>query len=203
MFEWLAARSPLLVYSFLIFNSLFESLFPPYPSDAFVLVFAFLAGRGGFNPYIIYLCTVIGSIAGIMILYYIGKEKGDELLHYLSNSFLRRVFPVSLINKAKLKLAKRGNLIGFLNRFLPGMRAPLCFAAGIVKLDSRRFFFQSLVSVLLWNLFLVTAGFYVGSTWDEASRFLRNYNITVTLVLLAVLLVLTVVYFRRKRRLRG
>ena len=76
MFEWLSARDPILVYIFLYCNALFESIFPPYPSDAFVLVIAFLAGQGHFSPYFIYLFTIIGSISGIMIIYHIGRSKG-------------------------------------------------------------------------------------------------------------------------------
>ena len=83
MFEWLAGRAPILVYLFLVFNSCFESLFPPYPSDAFVLVFAFLAGQGYFNPYLLYLSAVLGALAGIMILYHVGKTRGDVLIGFL------------------------------------------------------------------------------------------------------------------------
>jgi len=198
MFEWLSTREPIIVYLFLFFSALFESIFPPYPSDAFVLVFSFVAGQGHFNPYLVYIVTVIGSICGIMILYYLGKSKGEGIIQLLSRSFLGRIFPMNLIEKARQKFVQRGDLIIFLNRFLPGMRAPICFAAGIVKTDSKKVFVYSLTSVLLWNLFLVVVGFYVGSTWHEASTFLRNYNIIATLILFVVLIILVVLYFQRR-----
>lgn len=200
MFEWLAGRAPILVYLFLVFNSCFESLFPPYPSDAFVLVFAFLAGQGYFNPYLLYLFVVIGALAGIMILYHVGKTRGDALIEFLAKTFLGRIFPLKMIEKAKTYFVKRGDLIVLLNRFLPGMRAPLCFAAGIVKINEKRFFWYSLISVLVWNFFLVMVGFYVGSTWDEAANFLKNYNIIVGLVLIAFLAIFTIVYFRKRKK---
>jgi len=201
MFEWLSARDPIVVYTFLFFNAFFESLFPPYPSDAFVLVLAFVAGKGYFNPYVVYTCTVLGSIAGIMALYFIGRRIGNRVIQFLSRSFLGRFIPVRLIEKANHKLARRGDLIILLNRFLPGMRAPICFAAGMAHINSKKVFFYSFVSVLLWNIFLVMVGFYVGATWQEASHFLRNYNIIVTLVLIVVLIIFVIVYFRRKARI--
>ncbi len=199
MFEWLAGRTPILVYLFLLFSSCFESLFPPYPSDVFVLVFAFLAGQGYFNPYLLYVFVVIGAFAGIMILYYMGKTRGDALIRLLTKTFLGRIFPLKMIERAKAEFVKRGDLIVLLNRFLPGMRAPLCFAAGIVKIDKKKFFWYSLVSVLVWNFFLVMVGFYIGSTWDEAANFLKNYNIIVGLILIAFLAIFTIVYFRKRK----
>ena len=199
MFEWISARDLLLVYLFLYFNALFESIFPPYPSDAFVLVFAFLAGQGHYDPYVLYGLTVAGSISGIMIIYYVGRRYGDAVLRFFSRSFLGRIFPVRMIERAKRKFNQRGDLIVFLNRFLPGMRAPICFAAGIVGIKALKLFTYSIMSVLIWNAFLVIVGFYVGATWDQASRFLRDYTIVAGCILVLILGVLTILYFRKRR----
>jgi membrane protein DedA with SNARE-associated domain len=203
MIDWIGRQSVFVIYAFLFLNALFESLFPPYPSDAFVLVFSFLAGRGYYSPYIVYLLTVVGSLAGIMLIYHIGKRHGDDLLAILSRSFIGRLFPVRLIERAKRKFCERGDLIVLLNRFVPGMRAPIIFAAGIVDIREHKVFYYSLISVLVWNAFLVTAGFYVGATWDEASRFLKNYTAIAAIVLMGILLVLTIGYFRKRSARRN
>jgi len=200
IFDWLAARDSILVYSFLLFNACFESLFPPYPSDAVVLVFAFLAGQGNFDPFMVFICTVVGSIGGMMILYSIGLDYGNRLIDYLSHTFFGRVFPVKMIERAKVKLYERGDMASILNRFLPGMRAPLCFASGIVKLPRGKFIIFSSISVVLWNIFLVASGFYVGSTWDEASAFLKDYSVIAYLVIILIFAALTILYFCKRRR---
>lgn len=200
MFEWLSSREPLLVYTFLIFNALFESLFPPYPSDAFVLVFAFIAGQGHYSPYVVFTCTVVGSIAGIMIIYTIGKNRGNELVQFFSKSFLGKFFPLRLIERAKQKFTKRGDFIIILNRFLPGMRAPICFAAGLVKIESKTVFLYSSISVIIWNLFLVVVGFSVGASWQEASDFLKDYNVIVVCILIVMLIIFTMLYFTKRKR---
>lgn len=203
MFDWISRQSIFVIYSFLFLNACVESLFPPYPSDAFILVFSFLAGRGYYSPYVVYLLTVAGSLTGIMLIYHIGKRHGDDLLTILSRSFLGRLFPVRLIERAKRKFRERGDLIVLLNRFLPGMRAPIIFAAGIVDIRGHKVFYYSLISALVWNAFLIAAGFYVGATWDEASKFLRNYTVIAAIVLMGILSVLTVVYFRRRSARRN
>lgn len=201
MLAWLSIQTPIVVYMFLVFNAMLESLFPPYPSDVFVVVIAFSAGQGHFSPYAVYGATCIGSVAGIMIVYFIGKYKGDAVIHFLTRSFLKKLFPMEMVERAKRKFSQHDEVIIVLNRFLPGMRAAICFAAGIAQIKAHKVFLYSLVSVLLWNLFLVMVGFHVGSSWHEASTFLRNYNIIVALVLICLLIVLSFAYIRKRRRL--
>lgn len=204
MFEWISRQGIFLVYVFLLFNAIFESIFPPYPSDAFVLVFSFLAGRGHYDPYLVYSLTVIGSIIGFMFIYHVGKKYGDDLLAIISRSFLRRIFPLRLIARARRKFRERGDIILLLNRFLPGMRAPIGFAAGMSGVSRGKVFAFSAMSMLVWNAFLIMAGFYVGASWDEASLFLRNYMVAAGLILAAIVIVLIVVYYKRlSRYLKG
>ncbi len=199
VFSWITGRDPLVVYLFLVCNACVESLFPPYPSDAVVLIFAYLAGRGSFNPFAVYAGTVIGSITGIMILYWLGKKKGEQLVHIMTTSWMSRFFPLKMIERAQRAFSRRGTVVVFLNRFLPGMRAPICFAAGMVDVKSTVFFWLSLLSVMLWNLFLVSAGFYVGSSWQEAARFLQQYNLIVTAALIPLAVFLIIMYVRKRR----
>jgi membrane protein DedA with SNARE-associated domain len=202
MFEWISRQGLFYIYLFLFLNAMFESIFPPYPSDAFVLVFSFLAGRGYYDAYLVYSLTVVGSIVGIMLIYHIGMRYGDGLLLFISRSFLRRIFPVRLVDRARKKFRERGDLILLLNRFIPGMRAPIGFAAGMSGVKRSKFFIYIAISVIVWNAFLITVGFYVGASWDEASLFLRNYTVIAALILVVVLIVLTLVYYKKHSRYR-
>lgn len=202
VFDWITARDPLIVYLFLVFSACVESLFPPYPSDAVVLIFAYLAGRGSFNVYIVYVCTVVGSITGIMILYWLGKTKGSRLIGLLTSSWIGRIFPLKMIERAQRVFSQRGTFVVFLNRFLPGMRAPICFAAGMAGVRNATFFWLVSMSVMLWNVFLVSVGFYVGTSWQEAARFLKQYNLIVTAALVPLIAFLIIEYIR-KRKMMG
>ncbi len=200
MLAWLSTQTPMLVYVFLVFNAMLESFFPPYPSDAFVVVIAFSAGQGHFSPYAVYGATCIGSVAGIMMIYFIAKCKGAAVIHFLTHSFLKKILPVKMVERAMRKFSQHDDVIILLNRFLPGMRAAICFAAGLAQIKTHPVFLYSLISVLIWNLFLVMVGFHVGSSWHEASAFLRNYNIIVAVALIVLLTIFSFVYFRKKRR---
>ncbi|KPK73163.1 hypothetical protein AMJ87_02540 [candidate division WOR_3 bacterium SM23_60] len=200
MLEWLSTQNPIVVYVFLIFNAIVESIFPPYPSDAFVAVIAFSAGQGYFNPYVVYVMTCAGSVAGMMILYAVAKCRGDVIIRLVSRSFLKKLIPLAMIERAKKKFATRGDIIMIMNRFLPGMRAALCFAAGIAGVRIRKMFFYSLVSVCAWNLFLILISYHIGSSWEEASTFLRSYNTIVIVVLMVLLGIASFAYFKRRKK---
>jgi membrane protein DedA with SNARE-associated domain len=199
MIEWLTHRPLILVYSFIFLNAAVESPFPPYPTDIFVLLFAFLSGQGAFHPSLVYILTVSGSITGIMILYYLARKKGAALIRIVSHTFLRHFLPPSVMERIKRKFLDHGDLFILLHRFLPGMRAPICFTAGLARKPAGRVFGYSLVSVLAWNLILVLAGFRLGKSWNSASQFLRRYNLLALAVIAVFLTVFSVLYFFRKK----
>jgi membrane protein DedA with SNARE-associated domain len=187
MIEWLTHRPLFLVYGFLFLNAALESPAPPYPTDIFVLLFAFLGGQGKYNPSLIYLLTVTGSIAGFMVLYYLAKYRGERLVAGLAKTFLRPVLPQSLIARVKRKFLTHGDLFLLFNRFLPGMRAPIGFTAGLTRTSAKKVFGYGLLSALAWNLVLILIGFRLGKSWSAASRFLHRYNL-IALALIAVFL---------------
>jgi membrane protein DedA with SNARE-associated domain len=199
MIEWLTHQPLYLVYSFLFLNAAVESPFPPYPTDIFVLLFAFLSGQGAYDPYLVYALSAAGSVAGIMILYYLAREKGDAVVRLVSRTFLRHILLPSVMERIKRKFLDHGDLFILLNRFLPGMRAPICFTAGLVRKPAGKVFAYSLVSVLAWDLILVLAGFRLGRSWDSASQFLRRYNLLALAVIAAFLTIFSILYFFRKK----
>lgn len=202
MIEWLTHRPLFLVYGFLFLNAALESPAPPYPADIFVLLFAFLGGQGKYNPTLIYLLTVTGSITGFMVLYYLAKYRGERLAAGLAKTFLRPVLPQSLIARVKRKFLTHGDLFLLLNRFLPGMRAPIGFTAGLTRTPAKKVFGYSLLSVLAWDLVLVLAGFRLGRSWNSASLFLRRYNLLALAAVAVFLTVFSLVYFLRAKNQR-
>jgi membrane protein DedA with SNARE-associated domain len=191
-----------MVYAFLFFNAALESVFPPYPADVFILLFGFMAGQQAYNPYLVYALSVSGCVCGIMILYRLARTKGDLLVGVISRSFLRHIIPPILIERVKNKFQTHGDLFIVLNRFLPGMRAPICFTAGISGKPAGRVFVLSLISAAVWDLVLVLAGFRLGRSWDTASAFLRRYNILALAAAALILTILSVVYFVRAKKQR-
>ncbi len=192
IFEWLVSRDPVLVYLFLFINAAFESFFPPYPSDGVVLIISFLAGQGAYNPFYVYLATLFGSFIGVMVIYYLGRYEGRRLV------LLIRIFNARHIQATENIFKKYGEPIIFLNRFLPGLRAPICFVAGISKIQPVKMVLFSFISIAIWNGILIPVGFAFGSNWERASSFLKSYNLIAWLIITIPLIVIFSIYLLRK-----
>ena len=70
------------IYLFLFISSVIENIFPPAPGDTITAFGAFLVGTGRLNFLSVYAVTTLGSSAGFMILYFLGR--------YLERSFFER-----------------------------------------------------------------------------------------------------------------
>lgn len=198
--EWLARQPTAVMALLLLANGALESLCPPHPADIILLLAAFLAGRGQHGFSAVYLSSCAGSVAGILLLYAAARRWGPRMVGFLSRLPIARFFPRRMLAAAQRRFQDRGDIVVLLSRFLPGMRAAVCFNAGLVRMPFRRFFAYSTASVLAWNAFMVVAGYSVGRTWDSAAAFLRAYSGAAVLVLLAGLTVVTVIYFTRRKR---
>jgi membrane protein DedA with SNARE-associated domain len=152
---------------------------------------------------LVYVFSAAGSVTGIMILYYLARERGDALVRFASRTFFKHILPPSVMERIKRKFLDHGDLFIILNRFLPGMRAPICFTAGLVRKPAGKVFAYSLVSVLAWDLVLVLAGFRLGRSWDSASQFLRRYNLLALAAAAVILTVVSLIYFLRPKNPRG
>lgn len=200
MFDWLAHQHGLIFYCLLFFSSALESIFPPHPADILVLITAFLAGQGDFNPWLVFCASSAGTVTGIMILYSFSAACGTALLDRASRTVIRLVLPPRLVERVRRRFQRHGNVFLILHRFMPGMRAAIIFTAGLAHKKPSRVLTLAGISVVLWNLFLVGVAFRVGQTWDSASAFIRRYNYLTLAVLGILLTAVSLYYFLRHKK---
>jgi len=172
------------VYAILFFGSILESLFPIYPSDAVTLYCAFLAGRGTLSPWTVYGLAVAGSYVGVMAVYGIGLLIGRGVLGH--RGFLS--FTPDSLSEAGRWFDRYGTGALLVSRFLPGIRALIAPAAGLVGLPSLKVGVVALCSVALWNGGLLVLGLLAGINWEHARALLTRYNTSVLALLLAAAL---------------
>lgn len=61
-----------------------ESIIPPIPSEIVLAMAGYLASEGRFNLVLIVLAATAGSLAGALVLYWVGAALGeDRLKHWL------------------------------------------------------------------------------------------------------------------------
>jgi len=167
-----------------------ENLFPPLPGDTFVVLGAFLVGRGQLRFLPAYLATTAGSISGFMVLYFVGVRWGRGFFKKKGGQF----FSEKNLFRMEQWFARYGYLVLAVNRFLSGFRGIVALGAGIVRMDVKIVLGLGLLSCLIWNGILMGVGIWLGENW---AVIVRHYQLAVF-----VLIVLFLVFWWVKALLR-
>lgn len=185
---------PLLVYLLVALFLLLESSGIPLLNTTLLLCMGALAALGKLNLAVLICVAIVGSTAGALSAYGLGRRYGEPLLLRLTR-FLG-------IDEKKVSLAEKwfataGARMVFFSRMLPYIRPFACFPAGISAMLFSHFALAALAGSSVWCVTILTVGWELGPRWKEAVHLLRFY----TLPTFGVLLVLLVTYFLCKRSL--
>ena len=179
------------LYPVLFFGSLIESFFPPYPSDGVYIFSALLAGRGMLDGAKVFSLVSTGNFLGVMGIYLLGlKGIRPRVSSWIAND--------RAISRADSWFKKHGDKVILANRFIPGIRAPLCFAAGLFRLAPRKMVLYSGLSIVAWNGLLLTLSSWAGSNLTNIERFLFRYSVIAGSITCAVVVWAGVWYLRRR-----
>ena len=156
---------------FIRVSAALEYIIPPYWGDMFVLLGFFVAGQGLAPPWLIFAAAFVGSAAGAMVAYALGKRFGLRLAQKLT--FRRR--PRSR-DRLKRLLERFGEKLLLVNRFVPIIRGMLLYGAGALELRPGRTLIYSSVSNAGWLGILMALGLYTAGTWEEIVATFTRYN---------------------------
>jgi membrane protein DedA with SNARE-associated domain len=143
-----------------------ENVFPPIPSEL-VLPLAGAQVAGGTLTYLVaVLAATLGSTAGAAVLYVLGRAGGRPLL--------QRMGPLLRMDEARLErveawFARRGDLLVFAGRLVPGLRSLVSVPAGMARMPLWRFTMLTALGSMAWNAGLIKAGEALAGRWAEVS----------------------------------
>ena len=193
--HYLQTLDPLLIYVAVFSIAFIENIFPPFPSDVVVVFAGSLIGIGQVGFVETLMLATLGSTCGFITMYKIGDWFGDRVLEQGKVKFI----PVEAVKKVEAWFQHYGYWIIMANRFLAGTRAVVSFFAGMSELNLLRTAILSLLSALVWNSILVSAGWYLGQHWEKIGFYLNTYSQIVTAILVIVVLILVIKYIYRKK----
>jgi membrane protein DedA with SNARE-associated domain len=175
-----------------------ESVFPPIPSEVVLPLAGFLAGQGrlGFGSVVAF--ATAGSLAGALLLYWLGAALGTARLERLADRI--PLMDARDVQRADAWMARHGSWAVLLGRMVPGVRSLVSIPAGVQRMPLWRFILLTVVGSAAWNVLFVGLGFLLGEEWERVGAYsdLLNY-----LLVGAVVLVIGVVFGRRLRRRRA
>lgn len=181
---------------FLIF---IETVFPPIPSEAVLTLAGFLTtSHLSFVGAIV--SSTLGSIAGAMVLYYVGMK--------FSIDKLRKSFESGTLEKLGFKKKGLGKTLNFFEKYrdfavligrcVPVVRSLISIPAGMTSMPISKFILLTTLGSFIWNTILITMGRVFGENRDVVLQALRTYSEMVVMVIV-VIVVVFIIYRKRTR----
>jgi membrane protein DedA with SNARE-associated domain len=199
IFKLLESLPDGLIYIMLAVSAFVENICPPIPGDTITAIGAFLVGVGQLDFFWVFASTTLGSLAGFLCLFALGRSLGRR--YFLERDF--RFFRAQKILQAEAWFTKYGYLLVALNRFLPGVRSAVSIAGGISRLRLFHVAVLALLSCGLWNGLWIFLGYSLGTHWESVqarlTEIMTRYNVTVAILGGLFILAVVIVHAFRKR----
>jgi len=173
-----------------------ESSFIPFPSEIIMIPAGYLASIGKFNFWLVVLFGVLGSIAGAVINYMIGKYLGRVYL--LSHSKMFFIKKESLL-KADVYFKEHGGKTTFIGRLIPVVRQYISLPAGFANMHFGKFVFFTALGSFVWVFFLTTLGFFIGE--QLSSSIINYYNLIIIAVIAISAIAVGYIYTKKKLKI--
>ncbi len=165
----------------------------PVNEDILLIGAAALTFYSVFSAPALIAVGIVGVVLGDILIFHWGYRYGAALT--------RTRFFSKIVSEKKLiefqARCSRGHGFLFVTRFLPGIRTPIFFAAGSLKIPYRRMAVLDFCAALIQVPILVYGVRYVGGNTDLILGYLERFQ----KVVLAVVVIGLVMYFIRRRRL--
>lgn len=131
-----------------------NGFFPPLPSDSLIITLGSVQDQPG-TPWWLWVILVAGGAAvlGDFVAYNLGRMIGTDRWRWLRRPTMQRTLAWS-----RHELDKRGVLLIFVGRFIPGARVGINFVAGSTRYSKRRFLLIDAVASLVWATWLILLG---------------------------------------------
>ena len=141
--------------------------------------------------------STLGSVAGALILYALGRHGGRPLILRYGRAL--RVKDKDL-DRAESWFERHDGSIVLFARVVPLARSGVSIPAGI-ETPLGRFTLPTTVGSAAWNTLLVGAGWTLGNNWTRVSEAVGQYsNVVLVLSLVAVVVLLERWAIMRRRR---
>ncbi|GAA2716211.1 DedA family protein [Micromonospora olivasterospora] len=178
-----------------------ESIVPPIPSEIVLAMAGYLAAEGRFNVVAIVLAATVGSLAGALVLYWLGAALGEERLK-------RWLDRVPLVDRDDLERADRwferhGRWAVLIGRVVPVVRSLVSIPAGANRMPLGEFVLLSTLGSGVWNGLIVGAGYALGTRWQEVDRYSSWFNYGILAALAATAAAWVAKKLRRRAARRG
>lgn len=174
---------------------LLENLFPPIPSEVVLPLAGFTVAQGNLNFVMVFIFATLGSVVGAYMLYGVGAWLGAERLRKIADWMW--LVKASDVDKSLEWFDRYGKPSIFFGRLIPGIRSLISIPAGLDRMNLIVFGLWTTLGSAIWNLILITLGFYLGDQWEKVTGYVDQYSKVVYVILLLLIAGAGIFFIRR------
>jgi membrane protein DedA with SNARE-associated domain len=162
------------------------------------IIAAMLASLGAFNIFAVFGFSVLGDLIGDVIFYSLGYKFGMGFVRgpgkYLG-------ITENLVLRMEKYFARHGGKTIFVVKSTTGLCWATFTAAGIVKMDFKKFLEYSFYGGLIWSGLLVALGYFYGYLWREIKTYIEWIGYVIFFAAIATIVIVNVWKGREARQL--
>jgi membrane protein DedA with SNARE-associated domain len=165
----------------------------PLPEDVVLITAGMLGEIDGRSWIQVSAFMYAGVLCGDSMIFFAGRQFGTRLL---GTAWFCRIFPPAKQTRVEELFAKHGTAGLFIGRFLPGLRAPIFFSAGSLKVSFFKFIILDGLAALVSVPFFVWLGRWLWvrfeddfSAMEKALSRTHAYTLWGTLAIVVLLIV--------------
>ncbi len=204
VFDIITGQTGFLAYVFVLLILLLCGLGLPVPEDITLIACGYLSHQdmAVMNLRTAFAVCMFGILAGDTILFFLGRRLGEE---WDNSKRLQKLFSPRGMRKARRKFDKHGMKIVFFARFFAGIRAPVFFTAGTLRMRYRTFILLDTAAALLSVPIFLYIGYYFFADIDHALALIKSGKRTGFLILgcIVVAVLAWILIARRLRKRNG
>jgi membrane protein DedA with SNARE-associated domain len=131
---------------------------------------AAMSALGAFNVFAVFFLSIMGDMIGDVILYGLGYKFG---MKFVKNVGKYVGITEDLVLRMEKYFACHGGKTIFVVKSTTGLCWATFTAAGIVKMNIKKFVKFSFLGGVIWSSFLVGAGYFYGYLWREIKQYIE------------------------------
>ncbi|MCL6517497.1 DedA family protein [Alicyclobacillus sp.] len=168
MWQWFGGLAEVVMdwgYAGVYAAMVIEGLGLPFPGDAVLALYGFLAAEGRMQPGGQWLAALAGYMTAAVIAYWVSRRFGTGFVHGLGGR-------LAMLNERGMMRTTRlidrwGPWMLVPGRFLPGVRSMSSYVAGLCRMDWRPFLVYTGIGAGLWCGAWLGAGYWFGDHVDD------------------------------------
>lgn len=188
----------LLVVAAIIFSETGLLIGFVFPGDTLLIISGLLTFTSqvfGFNVWIVAIVIAIAAIIGGEVGYWIGAKSGPAIFEKRESG----LFSIENVKRTNAFFERFGSLAVILARFVPVVRTFTPIAAGVGKMNRRKYSLYNLVGGLVWVFSMVLLGYVIGYVPPVADFVEKYIDIILILAVLSAVLPTAWHYFQSSR----